>query len=269
MEIIRKRDACQNKRLAVQICIDYTGTPNALKGCENDGVVLQEVFRQRFGINEFIVLTEDVPDPKLLPTKENIYRVLSDVAQRTKTDGVELVVIQYSGHGALVPYDASIHPWDERDHRAQTYSAWVSQDMNLLCDKDLRKIIDKFSPWCRVFCISDSCHSGTGLDLPLQWKVATPGVVIKTDSTAPVCDILYISGCSDAQTSADTYNKKTQKAGGALTIAFCEKMFSAPDVFALMSEMELYMKENGYSQQPQLSTSRPIAPGTPLSNWLR
>lgn len=270
MEIIRKREACQNKKLSVHIGINYTGTKNALAGCINDVKCFREVLQQRFGITENIVLTDDNMDAKsLMPTKANILRVLKEVAQRTKTDGVELVVIQYSGHGTLVPYDPNVHKWCEDEHVEQMNSAWVSQDMGILCDNDLRKIINQFSPWCRVFCISDSCHSGTGLDLPLHWKVSTPGVVVKADTTAPVCDILYFSGCNDDQTSADTYNKKNGQAGGALTIAFCETMFAASDVFALMDKMEQYMKANHYTQQPQMSSSRPIAPGTPLSNWLR
>jgi metacaspase-1 len=263
MEIIKKRDACQNKRLSVHIGINYTGTSNALAGCINDVKRLQAVLQQRFGITDSIVLTDDKTDAKLLPTKANILRVLKEVAQRTKTDGVELVVIQYSGHGTLVPYNPVIHHWSEYEHAEQMNSAWVLQDMNVLCDNELRHIINQFSPWCRVFCLSDSCHSGTGLDLPLHWKVSTPGVVVKEDTTAPVCDILYISGCGDAQKSADT------QAGGALTIAFCETMFQAADVFSLMDRMESYMKAKNYTQQPQLSSSRPIAPGTPLANWLR
>lgn len=268
-EVIRKRDACKGKKLSVHFGMNYTGTGSDLAGCINDVNAFRKVLQERFGITESIVLTDDMADTHLMPTKKNILRILNEVAQRTKTDGVELVVIQFSGHGTLVPYDPKVHGWTPDEYYEKMNSAWVSMDMEVLCDDELRRIINRFSPWCRVFCISDSCHSGTGLDLPLQWKISTPGVVVKADSTAPVCDILYMSGCVDESTSADTFCSKTGKAGGALTLAFCETMFLARDIFDLMDKVNEYLKEHGYTQQPQLSSSRPIEPGTPLAHWLR
>jgi hypothetical protein len=41
-------------------------------------------------------------------------------------------------------------------------------DMNLICDDDLRAILEPLSPEVRFTMISDCCHSGSMLDHPVQ-----------------------------------------------------------------------------------------------------
>lgn len=267
--IIRQAEACKHRKLAVQIGINYAGTANALQGCEADVFTLQKALRERFGFTEFIVLTEKAAQADMQPTRANILRVLTDVARRTCVDGVEQVVIQYSGHGTLTGDTTGDELGDESDGLDQ---ALVDKNLQLIVDDTLRAVLDSFSPWCRVLCVIDACHSGSGLDLPLMWPLYSPAVVQRCNTTAPVANVLAISGCGDRETSADTMRTDPatgqQVFGGAMTLALVDSMFASRDVFALMQNMDLWMRRNGYTQHPQLTSSRPLFTGDNLTQWI-
>jgi hypothetical protein len=269
--IVRRADACKHKKAAVLIGINYAGTANALQGCEADVTAMQQMLQTRFGFSDFVVLKQSSGDPKMQPTRANILRTLTDLARRSKTDGLEQVVIQYSGHGTQT-HD---HDGDEAANREDTGGnddAIVDQNLELIVDDTLRGILNLFSPWCRVLVVIDACHSGTGLDLPLLWPVFTPTIAKICSTTAPVANVLCISGCTDRETSADTARTDPrtgeQQFGGAMTLSLIDCMFGARDVFALLESMHAWMKRSGYTQHPQLTSSRPLFEGDNLTKWL-
>lgn len=270
-EVLVKQDACRSKRVAIQIGINYYNTENQLNGCESDVEMMHDILQTRFGITEFIVMIQKTSPPHLQPTRANIIRVLTEVAQRTKTDGVELVAVQYSGHGTI-SFDQSGDEGPATDENAEGTtgcdSLLVPSDMQMISDDELRSIVNQFSPWCRVFALIDACHSGTAFDLPLLYGANTAGCLMRTNETAPVCDMIAISGCKDCQTSSDV-SLGAGKAGGAMTMAFRDQMFKNGTIFELMNGLTEYMQKNGHTQRPQLSSSRPLHCGISLSHWLR
>jgi hypothetical protein len=70
-------------------------------------------------------------------------------------------------------------------------------------------------------------------------------------------NIFVMSGCRDDQTSADTTNIMDQRAG-AFTNALCEclrKSHHNTSILSLHKDICIYLEQNGYSQQPILSST--------------
>lgn len=261
--ILRQSEACQHKKAAVLIGINYAGTSSALRGCEADVACMRTILQTRFGFSDITVMTQ-TSEATLRPTQQNILRVLRALAQRSRTDGVEQVVVQYSGHGTRVQDTSG-------DDETGDDQAIVDEQMQSITDDMLRSVLDQFSPWCRAVVVVDACHSGTGLDLPLSWPAFTPTIVKLANRSAPVANVLAIAGCADGETSADVAHTSANGStvfGGAMTLALAECMFQSRDVFALMKNMDAWMRAHGYSQHPQLSSSRPLAAGDNLTLWL-
>ena len=259
--ILRHGEACQHKKAAVLIGINYAGTSSALRGCEADVECMRDILQTRFGFSDITIMTQTAG---MRPTQRNILSVLRNLAQRSRTDGVEQVVIQYSGHGT---YMRDTSGDDETGHD----QAIIDEQQQFITDDMLRSVLDQFSPWCRVVVVVDACHSGTGLDLPLGWPAFAPTIIKLANRTAPVANVLAITGCADGETSADVAHTDAHGRivyGGAMTLALAECMFQSRDVFALMRNMDAWMRARNYSQHPQLSSSRPLVEGDNLTCWL-
>lgn len=261
MPPISRAQCCKGKKAAVLIGINYTGTEDALQGCENDIEDVRFLLTERFGFDhkDIVMMTED-SDVRLKPTRLNLIRALKELCTKT-LGGYEQVVIHYSGHGTNERDQGS----DEEDRKDE---AWYSLDGELVKDDELRSIIDGFSPFCRVFVLVDACHSGSSLDLPVRY-VGDANTVTRESTTAPLCDVLMISGCRDTQTSADAFIPETKAFNGAMTHAFLEWYNKSNTVFDLIQNMNSYMRTNGYEQEPQLSSSRILKGEEHLSEWLR
>jgi hypothetical protein len=111
----------------------------------------------------------------------------------------------------------------------------------------------------RLTAIMDCCHSGTGLDLPFEYKLKKNSSgfggggsysdgrwIEETNPAHSKGDVVLFSGCQDSQTSADTMDK--YQAGGAMTqsfIAAFEKnpMASYPD---FLSAIHKSLKRRGF-----------------------
>eukprot|EP01064_Diplonema_japonicum_P001204 TRINITY_DN10773_c0_g1_i1.p1 TRINITY_DN10773_c0_g1~~TRINITY_DN10773_c0_g1_i1.p1 ORF type:complete len:362 (+),score=72.75 TRINITY_DN10773_c0_g1_i1:67-1152(+) len=88
-------------------------------------------------------------------------------------------------------------------------------------------------------------------------------------------DVFMISGCQDAQTSADVSNVASfglpedsgpGGAGGACTNALLATTYAPGDVtwIELLNQMRTFLGNNGYSQVPELSSSRKLELGMPF-----
>lgn len=253
MNILQRKP--NNKKAALLIGINYKGTDNALKGCVSD-VTLMRALLERTGYDDITVLTDDTARK---PTRANIIAGLERLSQLSHR-GYEHIVIQYSGHGLSVEDKDG----DEDDMRDE---AWYTVDKKIIVDDEVRRIVDTFSPWATVFGLIDACHSGTSLDLPLRYLHDEATVQVEA-KTAPVCNVLMISGCRDTQTSADV--SQGGRANGAMTSSF----FAARDsvqgnnIWAVLASMRAYMKDHKFDQQPQLSSSRVLGKDDTLDAWL-
>ncbi|KAJ3067139.1 hypothetical protein HDU98_009660 [Podochytrium sp. JEL0797] len=84
------------------------------------------------------------------------------------------------------------------------------------------------------------------------------------NSEAPK-ECYLISGCLDEQTSADA--QLNGKASGALTFALLSALRDNPKGISfedLLAQLRVFMKEDGFSQIPQLSCGTPVDPDSPF-----
>lgn len=246
--------SCKGRKEALLIGINYSNTPEALKGCETDVERIQKWLIERHNFHHINTLTEKT----MMPTKDNILESLKQLALRTH-QGVDVAVIHYSGHGTHV---ADLNK-DEDDLEDE---AWYTVDKQILLDDEIRSILNEFSPWCNVLIIIDACHSGTSIDLPIKY-IETPDFIEIENKTAPLCNVLMISGSRDSQTSADAFLPLKNKFGGAMTDALMTCCLDE-NVFDVLKNMNKYMKRHYYTQRPQISSSRPLQGHESINAWL-
>ena len=251
------------KRAAVIFAINYTNTSAALKGCINDG----NRTKDHVSHYEHVEMLSDNTATK--PTRANMLAKMENLARMSTSEGYTNFVIHYSGHGVSV----ADRNGDEGDHKDE---AWYSIDKQLILDDEIRAILNKFSPWSTVMLIVDACHSGTGCDLPLKY-LCSETMVERENDTAPICNVLMFSGCMDDQTSADltvtraTGSQIERTSAGAMTDSLYTTLddpnLETQTIFQLRDKMHNYMRTKNLDQRPQISSSRPLAADTKLSDY--
>ena len=182
-------------------------------------------------------------------TKSNILKGINWLTKGTKSGDV--LYVHYSGHGGTIRATADRGESDGID------STWIPVDYlraGVILDNDLRKLLaESIPPGVTIWVTSDSCHSGTVLDLRYGFsdtsfrsvtkeysdiddeiwgvrmrdgkevEISTKGIFtassVKEDRYyALTRGIAYLlSGCKDTQTSADTFEDNLSQ--GALTWA--------------------------------------------------
>ncbi|WWC69796.1 metacaspase-1 [Kwoniella pini CBS 10737] len=90
---------CNGTRKALLIGINYFGTTGELAGCINDVHNVQKFICERFGYRpaDIVMLTDDVNDPRTLPTRDNIIRGMQWLVEGAQKD--DALFFHYSGHG--------------------------------------------------------------------------------------------------------------------------------------------------------------------------
>jgi len=238
------------RRKALLIGINYVGSRNQLNGCVND-VRNVQTYLQQYGYQEIRVMTDEQqnqngPD---WPSKANILQAFQWLTQGVQSG--DHLVWHYSGHGCQSEDagtdDDCICPVDFRD---------VGQ----ILDLDLRRALaDPIPPGARLLAVMDCCHSGTGMDLPYNFKEQPLKVGTKHERQQTAGDVFLFAGCRDSQTSADT--TAFGAASGAMTSAFLEalKQNGHQVVFAqLLQSIQQILSQKRMSQVPQLSYGRPV-----------
>jgi hypothetical protein len=233
-----------NKCLAVGI--NYIGTEYELYGCINDATNVTNILQTNFNYTQNILITDNTP---ITPTKQNIISQFTNLLQSAKS-GDKLFFI-FSGHGSQI-VDTN---GDENDGLDEII---VSKDLKYISDDDFRNIINNnLKPNVKLFCIFDSCHSGTCFDLKYNENGQINYSAI--DNTSQV---IFISGCKDEQTSEDAY--LNGKNTGALTYGFLEILkkynYLQLDVTykQFMDDLRKLLSDNNFSQIPQLSYGQPM-----------
>jgi metacaspase-1 len=199
----------------------YQGWDGALQGCEPDAVAMAAIAAVQ-GFEHRTLLTADA-------TADAVVAGIAEAAARLRPG--DLFVLTYAGHGSQVPDTNG----DEDDALDET---WVLYDRQLV-DDELYALWGRFRPGVRILVVSDSCHSGSAVRAVLGGL--RPEILAATVSNpsehgmrampravrAPVYEanrdvydgiqascpsgdavdvgahVLLLSGCQDAQTSAD------------------------------------------------------------------
>lgn len=234
-----------NKKNALLVGINYTGTSNELFGCVNDALAIQE----RLTAASFNRITS-LLDTRA--TRKNILREFQSLLSNSNPG--DLLFFLYSGHGSYA-VDTN---GDEQPGYDQLI---VPSDFATICDDELKSLIQKYlKPNTTLFAMFDSCFSGSVLDLKYQYmdslnydkytenscQLDTPG------------NVFMISGCSDIQTSADAFI--INKANGAMTWALLESLQHKSPVTVTWRELVKHMRNllrtSNYDQIPQFSCGK-------------
>lgn len=248
---------------ALLIGINYKGTSSALNGCINDTLNMRR-FLLSHGYSEESITMMNELDSSNTPTKQNmlnaIKKIINDADENTD------VLIQYSGHGS----HTRDYNNDEEDGQDELLCPLDYSTAGMIYDDELRSIIDTAKKGTRIFFFSDSCHSGSILDLQTSYDIdlsnddrskftARKNTRVKPTESYVIC----VSGCLDPQTSADYYGvspyDSSRQYQGAMTNAFLTTVMSLEQQKKRLSYKRvmkgmLLMLKNKFTQVPLFSS---------------
>lgn len=241
----------QSKK-ALLVGINYRNTVNELSGCINDCLNIQQLLQTKYGYNDFVLLTDDT---LVKPTKKSIIDELTNLLVNSKS-GDKLFFL-YSGHGIFTA-DLNGDETDGRDELIYPIDAFNLQ--GCISDDQLNSIIRSYlKPDTTLFVLMDCCFSGTILDLPYNYDTNNKLIVSKGQKET-LGQVILISGCRDDQTSADAFVNLDGKNtfSGAMTYSFLKSIEPNISLNSLLTKMKSILKNEGYTQVPQLSTGKNI-----------
>jgi hypothetical protein len=232
------------KKNALLVGVNYNGTAYQLQGCINDVVNMQSFLVAKYKYNNTTLITDNTT---IKPTRVNILNAFAKLLNDAQSG--DTLFFHYSGHGTQT-YDYN------RDELTGYDEAIVSSDLKLIVDDELNVIIRTYlKAGVILYAIFDSCHSGTVLDLKYNYLDTTNGLktTVNTKEYETLANVIMFSGCTDAQTSADAYINK--KFCGAMTYSLLNALSTNinPSLQSLLQNMRAYLKNNGYTQVPQLA----------------
>jgi len=242
------QEMASKKRTAFLVGINYTGTTNELYGCINDTKNVQDLLKNTYNFTNVTLLNDETSDK---PTKQNILKGLQTLLSNTNSG--DTAFFMFSGHGTCTT-DLN---GDEKDGKDELIVPIDACTINTcILDDELNKLIrNTLKPGAKLVALFDCCFSGTVLDLRYTY-----GYPDNTKESETVGNVYMISGCTDQQTSADTVapiNGLTM-ASGAMTYAFLTMIKETAIMGDLVTKMGTFLKENGYSQRPLLSSGKNV-----------
>jgi len=251
----QKKPVRATKKCALIVGSNYPNTPYKLNGCLNDVDFMQTYLQKTCNFNSVTTLTDK---SSLKPTKQNTLNAFKALLQNSQPG--DKLVFCYSGHGSQV-FDRN---GEERDKNDEVL---VCCDMQYVIDDELKAIVDQYmKPQTFLFCLFDSCHSGSAMDLQYQIFDSDSRNYTTTNrkNKQTKGQVVLISGCKDSQTSADAYINSTFR--GAMLWSFLQVVEKTPTTTYrnLINGMRNALQTNGYTQIPQLSAGRQLNVDTNL-----
>lgn len=247
---------------ALLVGINYFGQDAELHGCHND-ISNMQAYLKSCGYTDFTILLDSKSDPKFksasCPTRANIIAAMK--AAVAKCNPGDTLYFHYSGHGSQLWDDAGEEADCEDECICPVDYSGDKKDSGFIRDDDMNEILVRGLPTgVKLRACFDSCHSGSALDLPFRW-VSNSRMVSENTSVVDR-DIVFISGCMDSQTSADSsFNGQSS---GAMTWALLQSLYDIKksgknaDKWTwkeLVQTMRLKLKTEQYDQIPQMGLS--------------
>ena len=256
-QLIQLMSVTNTNKNALLIGINYINTPNQLYGCINDANNIKDCLQNTFNYNIFNILT-DYTNKK--PNKLNIINEFTNLL--VNANNGDNIFFLYSGHGT---YTSDLNN-DETDGQDEMIVPIDATDMNsCILDDELNNIIMKYlKVGVKLFMLFDSCFSGTVLDLKYNYLTQdTELITINPKVRDTQGQVIMISGCRDDQTSADTYVNyfNNNINSGAMTFSFLQTIQQLGvniSLKTLIEHMRKILKDNGFSQIPQLSSGNQL-----------
>lgn len=163
-----------NKHAFITYC-NYK-PPYKLNATDDDARLMIKSILPMFGINQHTLLSNFSADEY----KNTLISLLSNTS-------IEFLLIYNSGHGYLYKNNCSI----------------ISNDYIPIFDYDLHTLINTYSsPNKKIVFISDSCNSGSLLDI--KYNITPNKTVVEGYQDIKTCNIIYLSSCSDIQVSYES-----------------------------------------------------------------
>jgi metacaspase-1 len=247
-ELNALQTSISTKKYALLISSNYPGTPYQLSGCLNDSENIQRVLTSKYGYTNVTLLNDNT---QLKPTKTNIVNGLTQILKNANKG--DTIVLFYSGHGTNT-LDTNGDELDGMDEMI------CPCDLNFISDDELNALLKQnLKSGINIISLFDCCFSGTILDLRYNYLDSLNLDKLTVNLREPDLSnnkILMISGCNDKQTSADAFING--KYGGAMTYAFltCIQNNNYDITYRdLITNMRKLLKDNGYTQLPQLASS--------------
>ena len=240
---------------ALLIGIDYIDVSGiSLKGCINDTINMRNMLIDAYDYDtENIVMLRDDDAAKFLsPTYYNIYDSLLGLV--LESSSLDEIWLHYSGHGSQIQ-NQNCDLKKENHVEAIVPVDYLKE--GCIVDCDLYDIIRRIK--CIAILTFDCCHSGTICDMPYTTQYDN-GELVSTRINKLFINnknIFVMSGCRDDETSADTTNIMDQRTG-AFTNALCEclrRSHHNTSILSLHKDICIYLEQNGYNQQPILSST--------------
>lgn len=230
--------------------LNYQHIPSArLYGCHKDTALMSELLSKYLKPLRLTVYNDNT---NLQKTSYNgIINEIISLANRAKTDKLDLVFIHYSGHGSYMNDTNN----DEMDKQDEVICPSDFKIMGMISDDTISKMLAMFPSSTKVITFFDSCHSGTITDLRYEWIGNTPKNIIQGGVSDNVISakVLSMSGCTDIQTAQDT------AFGGMLTTSTVRVVNRNPsllkNVFLLQKEVNASMQTFGAIQRSLLTSS--------------
>lgn len=250
---------CNRRKKALCIGVNYIGMKEQLNGCINDARAVRKFLIQHCGYKreDIVLLTDDATNPRQVPTRQNMLDGMRWLVRDAHKH--DSLFFHYSGHGSQVKDQDG----DEVDGYDEVILPVDFRQAGIITDDLMHDIMVKPLPsGCRLTALFDSCHSGTALDLPYVYhsdgrlKGSRIARAHQAEKASPA-DVISFSGCSDSQTSADTYEDGA--AAGAMSYAFIQVLTQNPGLTyqQLLVSVRKILREK-YKQKPQLSSSHRI-----------
>ena len=245
-QFIPKIITTNEKKNALLIGINYTGTRNELYGCINDVNSIKERIQQN-GFTNINIMT-DLTSKKA--TRNNILIEFKQLLINSVSG--DLLFFVFSGHGS----NTLDRNGDEDDRRDELI---VSCDLKGILDDELKSLIQThLKEGVTLVAVMDCCFSGSILDLKYQYlnSLNYDKYTENTKQLDTKGNVIMISGCNDNQTSADAvFNNKPN---GAMTWALLESLEIIKQNKLtwrqLMQNMRDLLKTSNFEQIPQFSS---------------
>jgi uncharacterized caspase-like protein len=254
-----------SRRRAVFIGINYIqSSSNRLAGCANDvKKMVSYMSGKKF---DSVVLSDDIasePEKTIKwPTRKNILNAI-DWAIKDMIAG-DQAFIHYSGHGGLT-VDLSGDEVSGKD--SCIYPISETGKIEYITDDELRVlVVERIPTGAKCTVVFDCCHSGTCFDMRYGYKsISDTSIILSENSKYPKEKglVVFISGCTDVQTAADTVDKNNIPTG-ALTNAILEVLKSENKIKRFLWAVLKELSAKGYTQVPQLSSSIPLQLSDPF-----
>ena len=256
------------RKVAIIIALNYTkiGKQWELYGCVNDALQVQNMLMDAYNFKEkdITFFRDDIDSNTYWPTYNNIYKALFNAVSTLEED--DELWFHCSSHGDRFT-DYGINETDNADEHIIIYDN-NKKNLTYFLDDDFNKLLSKSV--CKVHMFFDTCNSGTMGDLQYNFTSDITRERITDDKTFIVSrskenlqeiknkNIICIATARDYELATDGFSDRLQQSMGAGTMALLYCLRQSSHIISypkLLLDMTLYMKENKYSQNPQLTSS--------------